>query len=333
VSDRAAGVAVIVVNWNAGELLTRCLRALDRQTVQPDKVFVVDNASQDGSCDRIGVEFPRTTLIRLPHNTGFAAANNLAARECGGCAWIALLNPDAFPEPAWLEALLGAASRRPEYSFFGSRMLMADDPARLDGVGDAYHVSGLVWREAHGAPAAGAFLQEREIFSPSAAAAMYRRDLFLDAGGFDEDYFCYVEDVDLGFRLRLLGHRCLYVPDSVVAHKGSALTGRRSDFSIFHGHRNLVWTYVKNFPAPWFWLYLPLHLALNLATPFAFIGGGFAAACRAKWSALRGLPRAWRKRRGIQRRARVAWRELSPHMSGGVGSLFRLLAGRAGSEG
>ena len=327
--DRAAaaagGVAVIIVNWNAGALLARCLDHLSRQTLPPRRVYVVDNASSDGSCDRLAVEFPHVELIRAERNLGFAAANNLAAKRAEGCDWIALLNPDAFPAPGWLEALMRAAARRPEFSFFGSRMLMADEPTRLDGVGDAYHVSGLVWREGHGAPAPGNYVEEREIFSPCAAAALYRREAFLGAGGFDEDYFCYVEDVDLGFRLRLFGHRCLYVPDSVVAHKGSALTGRRSDFSIYHGHRNLVWTFVKNFPGPWLWVYLPLHLVLNLATPFAFVRGGFMAALKAKFDALRGLPQAWRKRREIQRRARAGYREIRPHMVTGLVILLQRL--------
>jgi len=96
-------VSVIIVNYNAGHLLTRCLEALRKQTRRPKQIYVVDNASRDGSCDRIAVDFPEVTLVRNEQNTGFAAANNLAARRTEGCEWIALLNPDAFPEPKWLE--------------------------------------------------------------------------------------------------------------------------------------------------------------------------------------------------------------------------------------
>ena len=99
-----------------------------------------------------------------------------------------------------------------------------------------------------------------EIFAPCAAAALYRRAAFLEAGGFDEHFFCYMEDVDLGFRLRLLGYRCGYAPAAIVHHVGSGTTGARSPFTVYHGHRNLVWTYVKNMPTPWFWLYLPCLL-------------------------------------------------------------------------
>jgi GT2 family glycosyltransferase len=318
-----ASVAVIIVNWNAGELLMRCLRALEAQTVRPKKIFVVDNASSDGSCDHIARDFPNVTLVQLDKNMGFAAGNNIAARKADGCDWIALLNPDAFAEPEWMEALVRAAERHPEYAFFGSRMLMADMSELLDGVGDVYHVSGLVWREGHGVQAAGAYLEEREIFSPCGAAAMYKRPVFIEADGFDEDYFCYVEDVDLGFRLRLLGHRCLYVPESVVFHKGSALTGKRSDFSIYHGHRNLVWTFVKNFPGSWLWIYLPLHVAMNFAALFWFsVSGNVKPIWNAKIDALKGLSKAWAKRSAIQRRARVRFAGLKILMATGLRSLL-----------
>lgn len=294
---------------------------------------MADNASRDGSCERIPTDFPEVTLIRLEQNIGFAAGNNLAVRRADGCEWVALLNPDAFPEPKWLEALMDAAARHPEYSFFGSRMLMAESPDLLDGVGDVYHVSGLHWREGHGQRARGNYLHEREIFAPCAAAALYRRDIFLGAGGFDEDYFCYAEDIDLGFYLRLLGYRCLYVPGAVVHHKGSASTGRHSDFSTYHGHRNLVWTYIKNVPSPWFWWYLPLHVAVNAVMPFFLVTkGGFRAALKAKFHALRKLPHFWRKRRIIQQRARVGYRQLRPFIATGFSALLNRRRIRGNSD-
>jgi len=309
---------VIIVNYNSGGLLGRSLEALTKQTLRPKQIYVVDNASRDSSCDRIALDFPEITLIRLEQNTGFAAANNLAVRRADGCEWVALLNPDAFPDPEWLAALMDAAARRPEYSFFGSRMLMADSPDLVDGVGDVYHVCGLHWREGHGQRAKQDFLHEKEIFSPCAAAALYRRDNFLEAGGFDEDYFCYAEDIDLGFRLRLLSYRCLHVPDAVVHHLGSASTGRRSDFSVYHGHRNLVWAYVKNMPAPLFWLYLPYHLAINLASLIWYaLVGRWRVILKAKWDAIRGLPKMWLKRRKIQARRVVGPWEIRKQMKRG----------------
>jgi len=177
-----------------------------------------------------------------------------------------------------------------------------------------------VWRRWHGSPVSAAADNEREVFSPCAAAALYRRSALREVGGFDEDYFCYVEDVDLGFHLRLAGYRCLYAPQSVAFHVGSGTTGgQHSDFAVYHGHRNMVWTFVKEMPGTLFWLLLPLHVVLNLASIiwFALRGQG-GVIWRAKRDALLGLPKIWRKRQQIQKNrvASVAdiWRMLDKRL-------------------
>lgn len=160
------------------------------------------------------------------------------------------------------------------------------------------------------------------------AAALYRRSAFLEVGGFDEGYFCYFEDVDLGFRLRLLGYGCRYVPDAVVRHIGSAVTGRGSAFSRYYGHRNLVWTWWKNMPGPLFWLYLPPHLALNLGSIVWFmLRGQGAILLRAKWDALRGLRRCWRQRQQIQARRRISCGQLWRVLNHDLWSLYRSARG------
>jgi GT2 family glycosyltransferase len=313
-------VAVIIVNWNSGALLGRCLAALDAQTARPAEIVVVDNASADGS-EQAAVR-PGVRLIRSPENTGFAAANNLALATTRA-SWVALLNPDAFPESTWLERLAEAASRNEGYSFFATRLICADAPERVDGAGDVYAVNGLAWRRHHGGLAASTGLSGEEVFAPCGAAALYRRDALLEVEGFDERFFCYFEDVDLAFRLRLLGHRCLYVPEAVVHHVGSAMTGRRSAFSVYHGHRNLVWTYVKNMPWPLFLAYLPQHLLLNVATMVWFtLRGQGRVILAAKRDALLGLPRVWRQRRGIQARRRVGPLELRRTMARGLTTAY-----------
>jgi GT2 family glycosyltransferase len=296
--------AALVVNWNAGRLLDRCLAALFAQTVPLTAVVVVDNGSDDGSADGLEHRFPGVRVLRPGRNLGFAAANNLAAAAVPEAEWIALVNPDAFPEPGWLAAIARAAAAHPAYSFFASRLVSARDPRRLDGTGDVYSASGLAWRRDHGRPVAEAPAAASEVFSACAAAALYRRDAFLEVGGFDESFFCYFEDVDLAFRLRLAGHRCLYVPDAVVHHVGSALTRRGSDFAVYHGHRNLVWTYVKDMPWPLVLTCLPQHLLLNLVSLAWFtLRGQPRAIFRAKWDAVRSLPRVLAARRSVQGRA------------------------------
>jgi GT2 family glycosyltransferase len=311
----------IIVTYNSWTYLERCVEAIRTQTTPFHRIIIIDNAS-DMSLTESGLTLPtQFEFIRNDHNAGFAAANNRAVNALDDCDWIALINPDAFIAPDWLEKLQDAAKRNPDCSFFGSTLLIADNADMLDGTGDIYHMSGLAWRGAHGTARLNAPTIEYEVFSPCAAAALYRRDVFLVAGGFDEDFFCYMEDVDLGFRLRLAGHRCMQIPSAIAHHIGSATSGgQRSNFATYHGHRNLVWTYVKNMPAPLFWMLLPLHLLLNLMTIIAIsFRGQTRTIWQAKWDALRGLPHAWHKRSEIQRR-RVAgsaeiWRLLDKRIS------------------
>jgi len=307
-------VSVIIVNWNSGPLLAKCLQHLQQQTISPKHVFVIDNASSDNSADSAEA-FANVTLLRMVSNIGFAGGNNAAITR-SDTEFVALLNPDAFPEPEWLQSLLVAASVQPEVTAFGSRQLREGTIDTLDGIGDSYLLSGQVIRQRYGERQQQKDLVRREIFSPCAAAALYRRQPLLDVGGFDEDYFCYVEDVDLGFRLRLAGHKATYVPDAVVRHVGSATTGgQHSDFSIYYGHRNLVWTYLKNMPWPLFWLCLPLHIAANIYVVARYaLKGRWRIVIKAKKDAILGIPSMWRKRQLVQarRKASVAaiWRML-----------------------
>jgi GT2 family glycosyltransferase len=300
-------VTVIVVNWNGERFLDRCLGALMAQTVTPREIILLDNASTDNSLEVVR-RFPGVRLMVQSRNTGFARGNNLAiATASSDSHWLTLVNPDVYVEPDWLEKLLTMARQNPEFDAFAAKLVNADNPELLDGAGDLYHLSGLVWRRGYNFPIKSIPEVTEEIFSPCAAAAMYRREAFIKVGGFDEDFFCYLEDIDLGFRLRLAGYRSLYVPDSVAYHVGSGTTGgSHSDFAVYHGHRNLVWTYIKNMPGPLFWILLPLHLIMNLyiVAVFSFRGQG-RIIIRAKLDALKGIPKMWRKRRLVQEK-RVA---------------------------
>jgi GT2 family glycosyltransferase len=322
-------VGVVIVNWNAGEHLATALESLERQTVAPHRVIVVDNASDDGSVDGFETRFPNVEIIRSDENLGFAAGNNLGVRMCDDCDLVALVNPDAFPEPAWLERLLAAAASHPDYGFFASRLVAADDSKTLDGTGDEYHVSGLAWRRDQGAPTS-VERPQGEIFSARAAAALYRREALLAVGGFDESFFCYYEDTDLAFRLRLAGWRGLFVPDAVARHVGSATAGAWSAFTTYHSARNQIWVYVKNMPGPLFWLYLPQHLVLGalVTVAYAFAGEG-GAAFRGRRDALRGLPRVLAERRRIQRQRVATCGELRRVMARGPAALRVMLGARA----
>jgi len=308
-------VAVIIVNWNSWETLESCLKAVARQTLVPKQVFMVDNASKDGSVDGVREHFPWVEIILSDENLGFAGANNLALQKAE-TEWTALLNPDAFPEPDWLKNLVTAAQENPDYSFFASHMILHGQNDKIDGTGDCYHVSGLAWRRDHTCSIATTRRSMGETFSACGAAALYKTEALRAVGGFDEDFFCYLEDVDIGFRLRLLGHKCLYVPNAVVEHIGVTSNGHNKLFAISHSHRNMVWLYVKNMPFPLIWFYAPQFLMANLAAlVWQSCKGNRRMIFKAKWDAIQGLPKILQKRRSLQRQRQVSLKDISENFT------------------
>jgi GT2 family glycosyltransferase len=278
-----------------------------RQNYTDASLIIIDNGSTDGSIQRLRENYPLLRIVEASRNIGFAQANNIAFRLYRGKVdFFALLNPDAYAEPGWLSALMEAAADHPEYASFGSRCYSGNNMLILDGVGDSYNISGLAWRKAHGFPNSARYNYETEIFSPCAAAALYRSGAIYASGGFDKLFYCYFEDVDLGFRMRLLGYKSLYVPKAVVIHEGSGISGQRSDFQIYFGHRNIVWTYFKNMPLLLLLLSLPLHLAINAFTILMYILRGKAGVIlMAKYDAIRGLQDIIKNRHKIQAKRKV----------------------------
>jgi N-acetylglucosaminyl-diphospho-decaprenol L-rhamnosyltransferase len=279
---QSMAVSVVVVTFESGATLGRCLADLKAQSFTDFETLLVDNASRDGSAQAAAAADPSLILIANDANLGFAAAVNQAARAARG-RWLALLNPDAYARPDWLEQLMAAAAAHPSVRAFGSRQLMADDPSRLDGLGDAMSLAGYPFRGGYRQPdphrqGVG------EVFSACGGAMLVDRELFLALGGFDERLFCYCEDVDLGYRMRLAGEAALVVPEAVVLHEGSASSGGpRSDFAVFHGTRNRLWVFVKNTPPVLFWLSIPLHA---LATVVLFIRHATRGELAAPWRGL-----------------------------------------------
>lgn len=300
--------SVVIVTFQADPGPIDAFAGLQEQREPAGEVLVLDN---HGPYPPSGLPAGATLLAAPGRNLGFAAGCNRAAAMARG-DWLVFLNPDARPAPDWLAALSRGERSCPAADALGSLQRMDDTDGRIDGVGDAFHVSGLCWRQGHGRRLDGRAIAARasRAFGACAAAAAVRREAFLRLGGFDEDFFCYCEDVDLSFRMRLQGMDVAIVTDAVVTHRGSASSGgRRSDFALYHGHRNMVWVYVKNMPGWLFWALLPAHLVANAATVAAYaLRGRGGVVLRAKRDAIRGLPRMWAKRREIQRGRTVsAW--------------------------
>ncbi|CAN0406899.1 unnamed protein product, partial [Ectocarpus fasciculatus] len=289
-----ARLAVLIVAYDSAPHAARLAQALNAQTRKPDEIWVLENASPKAPVTE--ADLPEgARLITSETNLGFAAGNNLLAQQTQA-DWLAFLNPDAFPEPDWIERLLAATERHPDVDLFGSTQLAADTPGVLDGVGDVWFGAGIPYRSGYGkaipVPAEG------EVFAPCAAASLVRRSVFEALGGYDEDYFCYVEDVDLGFRARLAGSRTIQLPDAKVHHVGYGSSGRRSEFATYHGARNRLWTWWKNTPGWLFWLTLPVHAGLTLLLGISALRFGLG---RAYWrgigDALRGASAINAKRR------------------------------------
>lgn len=302
---RAEDISFIIITWQTGrDRLARCLDGLAAQTVQGFRTVVFDNGSTDDTFEalagRNGVE-----LIRSGTNYGFAGGVNEAARQVEG-PWLVFLNPDTVAEPDWLAAMLAAAARWPEDRLFCSVQVEAGDPALLDGLGDVYHATGIVWRGGYGGPVSQAPTEDREVFAASGAAMMVARELFEALGGLAAEFFCYMEDVDFGFRYRLRGGRTILVAAARIAHEGSATTGQYSDFTIYHGTRNRFSVFVRCMPGWSMWALLPAHLFVSGLLYFRALGhrrGG--AYLRGLRDGLAAMPTLLRQRREIMAGRRV----------------------------
>jgi N-acetylglucosaminyl-diphospho-decaprenol L-rhamnosyltransferase len=296
-----ARTALVVITYNTRKFFARLFESIAAQTDQNFQLVVWDNGSRKAERP-LAADFPdRTVIVQSEENIGFASANNRAAKLVES-EFIVLLNPDAFPEPDWLAALVEAAKRWPDAGGVGSSQIMDEDPTRYDGLGDCYHAAGIAWRGGYGWPRRPLLNEGIETFSPCAAAALYRRTAWDAVGGFDEQFFAYCEDVDLGFRLRLAGWRIRQATRAIVRHVGGGASGKRSDVAIFYCTRNRLWTFAKCMPAGLAWLLLPAHVAMT----FAFLGispfrGTGLATWRGVGAALIGIAAVLRTRRDVQR--------------------------------
>lgn len=308
-------VTVCVIAYNSGPTLRTCLQHLAAQTWRDFEVLVIDNASPDPGDRTIAREFPFVRLVENDRNLGFAGAGNQAARLANG-RWFTLLNPDAYAEPDWLEQLVAASTRHPHARSFTSRQVMAEDPAVLDGLGDVMSGYGIPYRGGYMARDPGD-TPEGEVFSPCGAAMMIDRALFLELGGFDEFFFCYSEDVDLGYRLQLAGEPTILVPSACIRHVGSASSGgRKSEFAVFHGTRNRFYVVYKDTPWPLLPVVVPLHLLGVLYISSRRENWPHAAIVwRAFLESLKGLPTVLRSRRAVQAARRATSLQIARAMT------------------
>jgi GT2 family glycosyltransferase len=309
-------VSVVIPTLAADSRLAECVEALSRQTRRDFEVIVVDNSGK-GLARRRLLEAP-VRVIENPVNAGFGAAINQGI-EASRAPYLASLNDDTVAHPRWLEALVGAIERRPDAGMCASQVRLFGTET-LDSAGMLLCSDGSSKQRGHGRPVDD-FPVPEEVLLPSGSAVLYRRAMFEDIGGFDETFFLYCEDTDLGLRARWAGWKCLYVPGAVVEHHYSHSAGRASALKAYYVERNRLFVLVKNYPAGMLFPAGPAAIARYFWHVWYLLAGRGAAA-RFRTDGNAGLKMLWyvllahtavfrharrllRQRREIRRRARI----------------------------
>jgi GT2 family glycosyltransferase len=303
-------VTVVIPSLNGRHMLQGCLKALEAQTYRGWEAIVVDNGSTDGTVEWLRHAHPAVRAIANGENRGFAAAINQGIEASTG-RYVVTLNNDTEPAPGWLAALVEAAESAAAVGMCASKMVFADRPGVINSAGICVDRTGIAWDrrggEADREPGEGDW---EEVFGPCAGAALYRRAMLEEIGLFDSDFFAYLEDVDLAWRARRAGWRCLYVPSARVLHRHSATGREGSPFKSYHLGRNKVWLVAKNYPFGPLWYCVPLVVLYDLAAVvYALIARRDIYALRGRLAGWAGLRRMWAKRpvRGAHGRLDVNW--------------------------
>jgi GT2 family glycosyltransferase len=241
--------SAVIPNWNGRRWLPGCLASIAAQTAPFAETIVVDNGSTDGSLEYLAEEHPAVRVIALGTNTGFAHAANVGIEAAAGGV-VALLNTDVEIEPAWHERMLAALEYDDRAASVACKMVELSNPARIYDAGDILRRDGAAEQRGRFEEDDGRFDSPGEIFSACAGAALYRRSAVVAAGGFDERLFAYLEDVELGLRLRLAGHTCRYEP-AVARHAVEGSAGALAGGTLAWVERNTLLIAVRWFPARW----------------------------------------------------------------------------------
>jgi len=292
-------VSIIVVNYNGKQFLHDCFSAIFRQTYSPSEVIMVDNASRDESVAFIREHFPAVIVLVNESNMGFAGGTNVGIRKATG-EYILTLNNDTRIDASFLREIIRPMVEDPTVGMCASKMLFPD--GRINSTGICISRSGAAWDRGMGDPDMGQYDLQEEVFGPCAGAALYRRKMLDEIGLFDEDFFLFMEDVDIAFRARLSGWQCIYIPSARVIHIHGGTAGFKSDTSVYYGNRNLVWYVMKNCPFRILLTSFPWIIGRNCADiPYYLFHGKGRVILRAKIDMLRGFRTMVKKRRSIKK--------------------------------
>lgn len=304
-------LSVIVVNYRRADMTCACLTALREALTRVEgdsEIVVVDNGSGDGSPDAIRAAAPEATVVELPENVGFPTGASEGIRRSSG-EWVALINNDVVVEPGAIAEMLRVGEREDSVGSVAAQMRFASDPGTINSAGIEVDRLGIARDRLLGAPAAASDSEPAEVFGACGGGALHRRAMLDEIGGMDETYFFALDDVDLAWRARMHGWRCLYAPAAVVHHDHGATTAHGSDKKYFHVGLNRVRTVAKNASRGQLLRHGPAMLAYDAAyVTYAAVRDRTLAPLRGR---LKGI-REWRRyRRAGQERRPV---ELGPAM-------------------
>lgn len=260
-------VDVIIVNYNGIQYIDACLGSLLKTDYPNFSVIIFDNGSTDGSLELVREKYPEVTVIANKENLGFGKANTIGMRA-GNAEFITLLNSDTVVEKNWLRSLVEAIRDDDKTAAVCSKLLFLKHPSIINAVGGGMNYIGYGYDIGMYEVDNRAFNEKRNVFFPSGAACLLRRSAFQDVGGFDEKYFMYHEDVDLGWRFWLKGYRVRCIPESVVYHAfgGTSLRDRGMEFRNYLGLRHALRSMLKNYELPTLMRTLPVFITLGLRT-------------------------------------------------------------------
>jgi GT2 family glycosyltransferase len=242
--------SIVIANYNGLRYLDKCLEALVAQELDGGfEVLVVDNGSDDASVDHLHQCWPQVRVVEAKKNLGFAAGNTLGLRHSRG-EHLVLLNNDTAVRPGWLAALVAAAESHERIGAVTSKLVFMDRPNVIQNAGIVILTDGSGGDRGTGEEDRGQFDEREEVFGACGAAVLYKRAALQDVGFLDSAFFCYYEDTDLSWRLRLKGWRIVFEPEAVVEHVHSGTSGEWSPFFIFHVDRNRLFMIFKNAPLP-----------------------------------------------------------------------------------
>ncbi len=317
-------VSAIVVNWNGGAMLQDALASLFAQTWPALEVILIDNASTDGSAEAAERRFgDKVVVVRNARNEGFARGNNVGFEAAKG-EWVFLLNSDASCDPGVIEELMRFVADKPEVGQLACRVVQADQPHIFDSAGLLLYPDGVCRSRGWEEKDLGQYDRAEEVLAPHGCACALRKKMLDQVGGFDEDFFCYLEDLDLGVRGQLAGWKCWYVPTGRVRHRKSATAGNYSVFKAYHVERNRIyclWKWMPRFLVFVSPLFTLNRYAMQGYAVFTHQGGSsefvkeysmarlFVLLIQARLAALWRLPRLLAKRRQIRNMRKISVRE------------------------